>query len=50
MGGPQLPKLAVGPFVDLPRVFGMVWAFVAHTDSLFDPEVLRRYVRAYQEV
>ncbi|MGE5201635.1 MAG: glycosyl transferase, partial [Acidobacteriota bacterium] len=46
----QLPKLAVGPFADLPRVFGLAWAFVAHTDSLFDPEVLRRYVRAYQEV
>ncbi|MGO9925113.1 MAG: hypothetical protein ACLPLP_02915, partial [Mycobacterium sp.] len=24
--------------------------FVAHTDSLFDPEILRRYLRAYQEV
>ncbi len=28
----------------------MAWAYVAHTDSLFDPEVLRRYLRAYQEV
>ena len=26
------------------------WAFVAHTDSLFDPQTLRRFVRAYQEV
>ena len=34
----------------MPRVFGLAWAFVAHTDSLFDPEALRRYVRAYQEV
>jgi cyclic beta-1,2-glucan synthetase len=46
----QLPKLAAGPFARYPRVFGMAWAFVAHTDSLFDPEVLRRYLRAYQEV
>ena len=46
----QLPKLAGGPFAGLPRVFGLVWAFVAHTDSLFDPEVLGRYVRAYQDV
>ena len=46
----QLPKLAGGPFAGYPRVFGLAWAFVAHTDSLFDPEVLRRYVRAYQEV
>jgi cyclic beta-1,2-glucan synthetase len=46
----QLPKLAGGPFAEYPRVFGVAWAFVAHTDSLFDPEVLRRYLRAYQEV
>ena len=46
----QLPKLASGPFAKYPRVFGVAWAFVAHTDSLFDPEVLRRFLRAYQEV
>ncbi|HIJ62140.1 MAG TPA: glycosyl transferase [Rhodospirillaceae bacterium] len=46
----QLPKLAVGPFAGYPRVFGLAWAFVAHSDSRFDPEALRRYVRAYQEV
>src|SRR6185437_13749284 len=46
----QLPKLAGGPFAAYPRVFGVAWAFVAHTDSLFDPEALRRYLRAYQEV
>ena len=46
----QLPKLADGPFVGFPRVFGVAWAFVAHTDSRFDPEMLRRFVRAYQQV
>jgi len=46
----QLPKLAAGPFTGYPRVFGIAWAFVAHTDSHFDPEMLVRYVRAYQEV
>jgi cyclic beta-1,2-glucan synthetase len=46
----QLPKLAQGPFVGYPRVFGLAWAFVAHTDSRFEAETLRRYVRAYQEV
>ena len=44
----QLPKLAAGPLVGYPRVFGIAWAFVAHTDSHFDPEVLRRFVGAYQ--
>ncbi|MFZ1413509.1 MAG: glucoamylase family protein [Defluviicoccus sp.] len=46
----QLPKLASGPFKGYPRVLGVVWALVAHTDSRFDPEMLCRYVRAYQEV
>jgi len=45
----QLPKLAAGPFAGYPRVFGMAWGFVAHTDSRFDPEMLLRYTRAYQE-
>ncbi|MGO9755176.1 MAG: hypothetical protein ACLPNY_01000, partial [Roseiarcus sp.] len=27
----QLPKLAAGPFEGYPRVFGLAWAFVAHT-------------------
>jgi cyclic beta-1,2-glucan synthetase len=46
----QLPKIAAGPLSGFPRVFGMAWAFVAHTDSRFDSEMLVRYVRAYQEV
>jgi cyclic beta-1,2-glucan synthetase len=46
----QLPKLAGGPLEGYPRVLGVAWGFVAHTDSLFDPDVLTRYVRAYQEV
>ncbi len=46
----QLPKLAAGPFAGYPRVFGLAWAFVAHTDSRFDSAMLVRFVRAYQEV
>src|SRR6266851_184177 len=46
----QLPKLADGPFLGYPRVFGLAWAFVAHTDSRFDPEMLCRFVHAYQRV
>ncbi|HVO22516.1 MAG TPA: glucoamylase family protein [Candidatus Margulisiibacteriota bacterium] len=46
----QLPKLAEGPLAGYPRVFGIAWAFVAHTDSLFDPQTLTRFVRAYQRV
>ncbi|MBX9943670.1 MAG: glycosyl transferase, partial [Reyranella sp.] len=46
----QLPKLTDGPLAGYPRVYGLVWAFVAHTDSRFDPEALTRFVRAYQTV
>ena len=46
----QLPKLASGPLAGYPRVFGIAWAFVAHTDSRFDFETLSRFVRAYQRI
>jgi cyclic beta-1,2-glucan synthetase len=45
-----LPKLADGPLAGYPRVFGLTWAFVAHTDSHFEPDTLFRFVRAYQRV
>ena len=40
----ELPKLAEGHLQGYPRVYGLAWAFVAHTDSRFDPETLRRFV------
>ncbi|MEN3930603.1 glucoamylase family protein [Microvirga sp. W0021] len=46
----QLPKLDSGPFSGYPRVFGIAWAFVAHTDSHFTPEALRSFLRSYQRV
>src|SRR6202040_3192633 len=46
----KLPKLAGGPLAGYPRVYGLAWAYVAHTDSRFDPDVLRRFVAAYQRV
>src|ERR1700728_1338463 len=46
----KLPKLASSHLAVYPRVFGVAWAFIAHTDSRFEPELLRRYVNAYQRV
>ena len=46
----QLPKLADGPLASLPRVLGLAWAFVAHTDSHFDPGAMERFIAAYQRV
>ncbi len=44
----QLPKLAEGPLQGYPRVLGLAWAFVAHTDSRLEPETLQRFVRGFQ--
>jgi cyclic beta-1,2-glucan synthetase len=46
----ELPKLADGHLAGYPRVLGITWAYIAHTDSRFEPESLRRMVRAYQSV
>jgi cyclic beta-1,2-glucan synthetase len=45
-----LPKLASGPLSGYPRVFGIAWDFVAHTDSGFDAATLHRFITAYQRV
>ena len=46
----QLPKLSNGPFAGYPRVFELAWAFIAHTDSLFDRDKLERFLLAYQQI
>ncbi len=46
----RLPKLASGHLAGYPRVYGIAWAFVAHTDSRLDPHVFRRFINAYQRV
>ncbi len=46
----RLPKLADGPLKGYPRVFGISWALVAHSDSAFDAPHIIRFVEAYQSV
>jgi cyclic beta-1,2-glucan synthetase len=46
----QLPKLTTGFLTGYPRVYGIAWALVAHTDSRFSPEQLNLFMQAYQEV
>ncbi len=46
----QLPKMAAGPLAGHPRIFGLVWAHVAHTDSRFDTASLTDFVNEYQQV
>ena len=44
-----LPILQDEPLAGLPRVYGIAWAFVAHTDSAFDEEIGVQFLNAYQE-
>jgi cyclic beta-1,2-glucan glucanotransferase len=46
----RLPKIAAGHLAGCPRVYGIAWAYVAHTDTRFEIETLRRFIRAYQRV
>ena len=45
----SLPVLQDEPLAGLPRIYGVAWAFVAHTDSDFDDDLLVRYLTAYQD-
>lgn len=46
----DLPVLEGGHLVGMPRIYGVAWAFVAHTDSAIDSELLVRFLNAYQSV
>ena len=46
----QLPKLSNGPLRGYPRVYGLAWAIVAHSDNRFELDTLLRFCRAYQRV
>ena len=46
----DLPVLQDEPLVGLPRIYGVAWAFVAHTDSAFDEDLLVHFLHAYEEV
>ncbi|MEO6016887.1 MAG: hypothetical protein ABIP46_06500, partial [Polaromonas sp.] len=46
----DLPKLAGRPLGGLPRVYGVAWAYVAHTDSVLDPLLFTAFLNAYQDV
>ncbi|RYZ05911.1 MAG: hypothetical protein EOO24_12105, partial [Comamonadaceae bacterium] len=46
----RLPKLASPPLAGLPRVYGIAWAYVAHTDSVLNAELFTAFLDAYQEV
>ncbi len=46
----ELPKLSRGFLRGSPRVYGLAWAYIAHTDSRFDSDSLVHFVQSYQKV
>lgn len=46
----RLPKLSEEPLTGLPRVYGIAWAYVAHTDSVLNEELFTAFLNAYQDV
>jgi cyclic beta-1,2-glucan synthetase len=46
----RLPKIAAGHLAGCPRVYGLAWAYVAHTDSRFGVDTLGRFIGAYQRI
>ncbi|MES1162489.1 MAG: hypothetical protein ABUL50_05465, partial [Rhizobacter sp.] len=45
----DLPVLIDEPLAGLPRIYGVAWAFVAHTDGAFDEDLLTHFLGAYQQ-
>ena len=46
----RLPKLGTPPLTGLPRVYGIAWAYVAHTDSVLNAELFTTFLDAYQDI
>ena len=46
----ELPKLSNGHLRGYPRIYGLAWAIVAHSDNRFELDMLVRFCRAYQRV
>jgi cyclic beta-1,2-glucan synthetase len=46
----ELPLLATGPSLGLPRVYDIALEAIAHGDGRVDPESLNRFVAAYQKI
>ncbi len=45
----SLPVLQEEPLAGLPRIYGVAWSFVAHSDSAFDDALLVHFLNAYQK-
>lgn len=46
----RLPKLVTPPLAGLPRVYGIAWAYVAHTDSVLNKTLFTAFLNAYQDI
>ena len=46
----ELPKIAIGELAGYPRIYAIALALIAHTDSQLEPEIIRRFICAFQKV
>src|SRR5690606_35630388 len=46
----QLPKVTEGEFAGYPQALGIAHAYIAHTDSRFDPDSLKDFENSYQAI
>ena len=46
----ELPKLSNSHLRGYPRIYGLAWAIVAHSDNRFELDTLVRFCRAYQRI
>lgn len=46
----RLPAWRAEPLAGLPRIYGIAWSFVTHTDANLDANLLLQCLLAYQEV
>ena len=46
----ELPRLMNGPSAAMPRVYDIALEMISHGDGRLDPEILSRFVEAYQTV
>lgn len=46
----ELPKISLGELMGYPRIYAVALALIAHTDSELTPEIIQRFVNAFQKV
>lgn len=46
----ELPRISLGELTGYPRIYAISLALTAHTDSLLEPDTIRRFVLSFQRI